>query len=377
MSPSPSLKGGLQWLLIGLMIACHRPSTSDEYTRAQSSTVPSTHRPSDGEDCENTFTVDTVPPNEDLHHGIRVPNEAALPDRLSETGLYTNIEAKTIHPAFLAYTPRFELWSDTAEKNRWIYIPECDVIDSSDMNDWSFPVGTRAFKEFVVDGKRIETRIIERLGPGPRDFAFASYQWNTDESEATKVSAAGEPNASETSHDIPSKSQCLQCHGSYSMGGGRPSRSLSFSAVQLSHEDSGISLEELAAEGVISKAPDTPPSIPGTPTDQAALGYLHANCGNCHNSTSDRVPQNTLDLWINVGLSSVEETAAWRTAVDQPNQMFKDQHVAGRIVPGAPDTSAVLYRMSIRGNSGQMPPVASKVIDPEGIETITEWIGGL
>jgi len=245
------------------------------------------------------------------------------------------------------------------------------------MNDWSFPVGTRAFKEFIIEGKRIETRIIERIGSGPQDFAFASYQWNADESEATKVSSDGVINASGTTHDIPKKSECLQCHGSYSVGGGRPSRSLSFSALQLSHEDSGVSLDTLASEGAISAAPEVAPSIPGSSEDRAALGYLHANCGNCHNATADRVPQIDLDLWVDVGLTKIEETAAWRTAVDQPTQMFKDQHILGRIVPGDPASSAVLYRMNRRGNNGQMPPIASKHVDVTGTDTIASWIEGL
>jgi len=309
--------------------------------------------------------------------GVRIPNEAALPEELSETGLYADIASKTVHSAMRSFTPRFQLWSDEAHKQRWIYIPECDTVDTSDMNNWVFPVGTRMFKEFAIDGRRIETRIIERIGSGPRDYAFASYQWNADETEATKVSSDGIPNASSTTHDIPSKAMCLQCHGSHSVGGGRPSRGLGFSAIQLAHDDSGVSLDTLASEGAISTAPDTMPSIPGTAEDQAALGYLHANCGNCHNSTNDRVPQITLDLWLDVGLTNVEDTAAWKTAVDQPTELFKDQHIAGRIVPGSPSASALLYRMGIRGNNGQMPPIASKQVDTAAMEDVAAWIEGL
>ena len=73
------------------------------------------------------------------------------------------------------FTPQFELWSDQADKSRWVYVPECDAIDTSDMDDWSLPVGTRLWKEFVVDGKRVETRLLERIGAGPHDFVFAAY----------------------------------------------------------------------------------------------------------------------------------------------------------------------------------------------------------
>ena len=120
-------------------------------------------------DCdENTFSVDVIPHSERHEHGQSVPErEDALPQLLSETGLYSNISTKDIHPAMQFYTPRYQLWSDGADKSRWIYIPECGRINTANMNDWDFPVGTRFFKEFSIDGVRVETRIIERLGVGP------------------------------------------------------------------------------------------------------------------------------------------------------------------------------------------------------------------
>lgn len=360
--------------LIALLVPSCSASTGDA-NRSSASPV-GTERPAD-DDCEDTFPVDTLPANDDIHMGVHIPNEAALPDLLSETGLYADITDKAVHPALRQYRPEFQLWSDGADKERWIYIPECDTVDTSDMDSWSVPVGTRLFKEFSLDGQRIETRLVERIGAGPRDFAFASYLWNEDESEATKLGPEGLQNALGTTHDVPSKAQCFMCHGSYAYGGGVPSRALGFSAIQLTHAESGIDLAELETAGAISSAPITAPSIPGTEEDRAALGYLHANCGNCHNGSSDRVPQVDLSFWLDHDLDSVEDSDAWRTAVGQPTKLFKDQHVTGRIVPGDPSHSAVLYRMSLRGNPGQMPPIASEMPDPEGLAIIEEWIGGM
>src|SRR4051794_23653635 len=88
---------------------------------------------------------------------------SALPDRLSETGIYTSIVAKTLSPRLHEFTPNNVLWSDGAEKHRWYQLPEGAVIDSTDMNHWTFPVGTKFFKEFALDGKRLETRLIWRV----------------------------------------------------------------------------------------------------------------------------------------------------------------------------------------------------------------------
>ncbi|MEC7986612.1 MAG: hypothetical protein VX278_15705 [Myxococcota bacterium] len=329
-------------------------------------------------ECENTFSPHTLAYEAITEYGVDVPKrEDAIPLLLSETGLYEDIVNKEIHPAVRAFKPQYELWSDDADKQRWVYVPECEKIDTSNINDWQFPVGTRFFKEFSVNGRRIETRLIERIGEGPRDFAQASYMWNEDETEAERVGEEGVANAKGTNHDIPSKSQCLQCHGTYSQGGGRPSRGLGFSAMQLSHSDEGWTLDQLIEEDRLSHPPASSFEIPGDETTKAALGYLHANCGSCHNPSKDGLPQFDLNLWLDVGLSSPEESGAWQTAVDTDTQIFKDQHVDGRIIPGDPARSALLYRMLQRGNRAQMPPVASKIIDENGAAILSEWIESL
>jgi len=327
--------------------------------------------------CEDTFPPDPPADFTPEFGGKRPTREEALPQKLSKTGLYTDIVAKEVHPAMRRFQPQFQLWSDGAEKRRWAYIPECADIDTSNMDDWRFPVGTRFFKEFSVDGRRIETSIIERIGEGPRDFVYASYQWNDSETEAHRVAEEGVENAHGTNHDIPSKTACLRCHGTFGRGGGRPSRALGFSAVQLSHSEAGANLSTLKADGKLSHPPDDNFIIPGDAEAQAALGLLHANCGNCHNDTVDKVPQVDLSLWLNTDATTLQETASWQTAVDQPTQTFKDQHVSGRIVSGNPDGSAILYRMLQRGNNAQMPPLATHSIDADGTDIVRAWIGGL
>jgi hypothetical protein len=299
-----------------------------------------------------------------------LPPDDALPELLSETGLYADIAAKAIDPRAQPFAPQFELWADGADKTRFYYLPECgETIDTSDMDDWSLPVGTRFWKEFVVDGKRIETRLVERAGPGPHDFLFAAYVWNAAESEAVRTPEGLEA-ALGTNHDVPSETDCRRCHGSHEKGGGRPSRALGFSALQLA----GPALEGLAA-----RLSDPAPAItvPGDAVARAALGYLHANCGHCHNATVDHIPQVDLDLWLRVDDDAVEDTAAYLSAVGVPNAIFNDQHVTARIEPGSPGQSAVWFRMNERYNPGQMPPLATRAVDDAGAAAVAAWIESL
>lgn len=365
----------LTTLLSGLfVVGCSGSKASDTSTSSNSSNDSGT----DLTDCQNTFAVTPMPDQQLTEYGTEVPTiESALPDRLSETGLYSDIERKEIHPAVQWFKPAYELWSDGEDKSRWVYIPECAKIDTTNMNDWSFPVGTRFYKEFSVDGVRVETRYVERMGPGKRDFAFVSYLWNEEQTEAHKVGPEGLPSVLSTNHDIPSREQCVECHGTASKGGGRPSRGLGFSAIMLSEVTSGLSLDALVEQDMLSHPPTDSISIPGNQRTRDALGYLHINCGTCHNQSEDGLPQFDMNLWLDVETTTPEQSNTWQTTVDVDTQIFKDQHVLGRIVPGNPTASALLYRMEHRDDVAQMPPIATKEIDPTGIRILTEWIESL
>src|SRR5687767_4958187 len=75
-------------------------------------------------------------------------------ESLGSTGLFSDLATEQLSPGVRAYRPRYELWSDGAEKRRWILLPEGERIDTSNMDDWVFPVGTKLWKEFSRDGTR-------------------------------------------------------------------------------------------------------------------------------------------------------------------------------------------------------------------------------
>src|SRR5690606_1928881 len=157
------------------------------------------------------------------------------------------------------------------------------------MDDWSFPVGTRLWKSFRRDGILIETRLVQRTGTGPHDWLMVAYGWREDQRDAEQV-PLGLINAKGTPHDVPDLAGCRACHGAGEKeGGGRPSRALGFSAVQLAHDGPGLTLEGPAAAGKLSHPPGAIGG-PGDPVAQAALGSLHANCGHCHNASGEGVP---------------------------------------------------------------------------------------
>jgi hypothetical protein len=293
---------------------------------------------------------------------------AKLPEQLSDTGLFSDPVRETLAPGVLAYTPQFALWSDGAEKRRWMWLPPGSRIDTSDMDNWRFPEGTKFWKEFTRDGVRVETRLVQKMGPGDGDWLALAYIWSEDQRKAT-AAPYGAVDAAHTLHNVPAASECAACHG------GRKSFVLGFSAIQLSSPKPGeLGLATLADAGMLSDAPERAYTLPGSELERAALGYLHANCGSCHNQ--DRPahggarcfdPENDLDFTLSVhALDAPANTATYRTAV------------GSAIKPGHPGKSRLIELVTQRGFGGpavkQMPPLATERVDHDGVGLLERWI---
>jgi hypothetical protein len=293
---------------------------------------------------------------------------ALLPSRLSQTGLYSDLRADQPAPGVWPYRPRFALWSDGAEKRRWIWLPPGTSIDTSRMDSWVFPEGTRLWKEFTRAGVRVETRLLAKVGPRDEDWIGLAYLWNADGSDAL-AAPEGAEDARGTPHDVPASAECMGCHG------GRRSRVLGFSALQLPGSGAAgeLDLAGAARAGLLSAPPLHELEPPGDDTERAALGYLHANCSHCHNqdrppSQGGRCfdPKNGLDFFLSADhLATTAETATYRTVIGKA------------ITPGNPDDSKVVDLISHRGFFRQMPPLATEEVDHAAVALVRRWIAGM
>ena len=309
--------------------------------------------------------ADTGQPGEDAHIDAG-PATQKLPMKLSETGLFAPGSTSQLAPGVQAYTPRYALWSDDAEKARWFYLPEDTQIDTSDMDYWSFPVGTKAWKLFSKGGKKLETRLLWKTDAG---WLRVAYAWNDDESEAM-IAPNGAQDVRGTEHDIPNRNWCADCHN------GLPDRLLGVSAVQLSHSGSGMTLSSLIAGGKLSAPPAATFPLADS-TEWNALGYLHANCGHCHNPRGDAHDRLDLDLWLRTSqLSAASMTESYKTTVSAALTDTASTNTL-RIAPGEPGMSGLIERMELRGNEQAMPPIASEQVDQTGVGAVRAWIEDL
>ncbi|MEM9068712.1 MAG: hypothetical protein AAGE52_09405 [Myxococcota bacterium] len=284
-------------------------------------------------------------------------------------GLYIDPDCEELSPEILPYNPQFWLWSDGTDKGRFIAFPDGAVIDSRDEDAWVFPVGTRIWKNFDLDGMHLETRYFEktRAGEGLSTWRIRTYQWNEDQNAVTEVTD-GAFNVLGTDHDIPPVAACGRCHD----GGAQPDIVLGFGSIQLNHDDSDVTLADLESMGLLSDPVDEALAVIPTPDPvvREALGYLHANCGHCHGGFA---PAAGMRLFLETGTATIEETGAYQTAVGQPSAWVTPEATT-RVVPGDPEASTLFLRMNTREPVNQMPPLATEAVDDVGLEEVRQWI---
>lgn len=315
----------------------------------------------------------------------------ALPQRLSETGLFVEGSTQQVLQGVLAYEPQFGLWTDGAAKRRWIYLPPGQGIDVAQADSWQFPAGTRLWKEFAF-GRAVETRFMELQADG--QWRYATYVWRPDGRDAVLAPVDGiadlpVPGAPGGRATIPSRADCLVCHDN----GATPV--LGFSALQLSTGGSTapvgnqnsqapqVDLPQLLRARLLRNvAPQwskSQPDIPATDAvERAALGYLHGNCGYCHNDTG---PLASLDLSL---LQSADASTRSRARTLQTllrtMGRYRDSaapQLVQRVVAGDPTASILLHRMRSTSPSARMPPLGVSRPDNDATRLIERWIRSL
>lgn len=286
------------------------------------------------------------------------------PALLSETGLYADVATEVLAEGVMPYAVRFELWSDGATKRRWLWLPPGTRIDTRDPDRWVFPVGTRAWKEFAIDGARVETRYLVKTEDDR--WENVAYVWRSDGSDAD-ARPDGVADALGTTHDVPAIDGCYDCHR------GDVDGLNGVGAIQLATGAPDELLARLEAAALLSDPILPRPSIPGTDVEQAALGYLHANCGSCHDAAHPLSRFRAMRMRVPLGLARASDAPALVTALDAEMSHVIDGTTIG-VVAGEPEASQLWVRMQQRDGEYQMPSRGTEQVDVEGSEIVRAWI---
>lgn len=302
-----------------------------------------------------------------------------FPDRLSKTGCVDPSDAKKPSTGLIPYGVNSALWSDGAQKERFLALPEGQHITVGSDGDFEFPNGTVLVKTFSLGGKRIETRLFMRHDDG--GWAGYTYEWLDDQSDAvllpsSKAKVVTGAVGTQT-WSYPSRSDCVSCHSEAA------GRSLGLELGQLNGDFTYSSTNRISNQlktldhiGLFEKALDKPvdqlakyPDPLGTDAlDARARSYLHANCSNCHRP--DGPGRGNMDLRFANTFADIKACNASPEAGD----LGIDG--ARLLVPGDPSKSLISVRPHSPG-ANRMPPIASSVVDDKGMGVVDEWIESL
>jgi uncharacterized repeat protein (TIGR03806 family) len=306
--------------------------------------------------------------------------DAGLPRKLSDFGFFDGPGATRPAAQLVAYSLKTPLFSDYAEKQRFIYVPGNTRIPADASGRLDFPIGSALVKTFGYGSgaafRPIETRVLLRRAGG---WEALPYIWNADLSDADlKVAGTRLPvtvarpggSALQISYSVPNKNQCKECHSA--AGGVVP-----IGPVVANMDMAPAAAKALRARIDWAGAPiksDGPvwnnPAI-GT-LDARARAYLMVNCAHCHN------PQGSAS---NSGLFLNYAAAQDRTATG----IYKRPVAAGRgsgghdfaIAPGKPEASIMIHRMGSTEPGVAMPEVGRSMVHEEGVALIRDWISSI
>lgn len=310
--------------------------------------------------------------------------------KLSEYGFFTSRLADLVPAArVIPYDLNSALFSNYAEKSRFIVMPEGKQALYNADSAFEMPVGTILIKNFYFPAdfrqpgkgrKILETRLLVNE---PGGWNALPYIWNEEQTEAY-YDVAGDNRQVQytdskgkkvkTSYIIPNKNQCKGCHSS---GNRLLPIGISARHLNMDYNYEGKKENQLAfweRNKLLSGLPES--NIPANskwedesqPLEARARAYLDINCGHCHNPNG---PANTSGLLLNIHNQNVTALGIMKSPV-AAGRGAGNLHYA--IVPGKPDQSILLFRMKTNDPGIAMPEIGREQIHKEGIELISRWI---
>lgn len=300
--------------------------------------------------------------------------------KLSDYGLFDASGQPA--PGVQPYTLNTPLFSDGAEKYRFVWMPAGAKADYRASTALAFPVGTVLIKRFAfpADARApgqamtpIETRLLIHR---PAGWVALSYVEEGGEAvlkragKRVAVSQIGADGKTQTiDYAVPNQNQCKTCHQSgEAITPIGPTGGNLNDGRQLQMWQAGGRLAGLPAGGGVRLARW---DNAAEPIDARARAYLSVNCGHCHNRAGFA---SNSGLWLDPDEADPAHLGINKRPV-----------AAGRgsggfsfsIAPGQPDQSILLHRMLSSEPGIMMPQFGRSLIHAQGVALIRDWIAAM
>ncbi len=308
-------------------------------------------------------------------------------DRLSDYGLFADLNAQTPADGVIAYDVNTPLFSDYTTKARFMKLPQGTAATWSDGDAFDLPVGTILVKTFgylhdrrdpTLGERLLETRLLVHDSDGWRGAAYTygdGEAWLQIAGTTIDASWIHDDGSMRTNdYVVPNENQCKNCHAEHD----NTLTPLGPKARHLNKTGAGgenqiqqlIDLGELTGAppaAMWPKAPDAMDPTTGT-LDQRARAWLDINCGHCHNPTG---AARTSGLFLDIHET---DPSVWGTCKPPVATGRGSGGLQFDIVPGQPDASIMVYRISATEPEIKMPELGRNLVYTEGVALIRDWI---
>jgi uncharacterized repeat protein (TIGR03806 family) len=295
------------------------------------------------------------------------------PAKLSAFGFFDGSADKP-SARLVPYELRNPLFSDYAEKQRFIHLPAGTKVEAGADGKITFPVGTALIKSFGYPDSGGKLRILETrlLLHRAKGWVALPYVWRADGNDADlrvggtrmPVEFAHQGRKMAISYAVPNKNQCKQCHSSSDaiMPIGPSVQNMVFPRKGDAQKLMGTKPARLEAKWNDPKS--------GT-LNQRAQAYLRVNCGHCHAAKGSA---SNSGLFLD---GSAKDAAAFGIG--------KRPVAAGRasgdldfiIEPGNPERSILVARMKSTDPGIAMPELGRAAVHDEGVKLLEDWIAAM
>lgn len=319
-------------------------------------------------------------------------------DSLSSYGLFIDPTTPTSDPVSpgIAYELSTQLFTNYANKHRFMFIPQGKQIQFNATEAFEFPIGTVLTKTFSMPYDTqintpeneilIETRLLIKRATG---WTTLVYVWK--DGQAT-LSLVGSDVSHTLNHQgevetfdyhVPSQAECKLCH-QINRDGQSTISPIGLKSHLLNHsiDYQGNMINQLIlwqSQGLLSGLPtneeiDHAPALFDTTADltQRVKGYLDINCAHCH-----RAEGFASISGLRLGFTVDHTSYQYGVCKQPPGWDGGAKGLSYDIVPGNGEHSILAYRQELNEPKDRMPPLGRSLIHTEAVEVIKQWIDSM
>lgn len=320
-----------------------------------------------------------------------------MPGLLSQTGAFADVVNLTPAESMIPYDLISPLWSDRADKHRWVSVPTGSYVQWAEQGKWTWPAGTVFVKHFELPidesnplvVKHLETRLLVVQHNGL--VYGATYKWRDDNSDADLLHTSLDESIEIQSPQgnwtqtwtYPSPADCLTCHNPDAKG------VLGVKTASLNKHwlyPSGVSDNQLRTwnhlgifseplnDAAIATMPAHAALEDASKTAEHRLrSYWDINCANCHGV------QGIASLWDARFETPLNLQGVVNGAVAEQRDYLADYGLSDpRIVtPGNKENSLLYIRDKSVDPDDRMPPLGRQLEDTRYLDVLEQWINSL